>query len=125
MAQHYAVIKQETKFSRHGGQVTEITMVGLSDRRPYTTWIDPMNMNSKYWTHITRTPQHGFILTDLKIKRMVDRDDVINADSKPRIAWEHDDIDQMIDIVMDEWRRQDGVNRSPSFNDFFNDEAGE
>lgn len=122
MAKHYAVIKQDSKWSKHGGQVTEITLVGLHDRRCYTTWIDPLNMNSKYWTHITRTPEHGFILTGLKVKRMVDRDDVVNADSKPIIAWEHSNLDEMIDIVMDEWRRQDGINKPPSFNDFFQGE---
>jgi hypothetical protein len=118
MAKHYAVIKQEQKWSKHGGHVTEITMVGLDDRLPYTTWIDPMNMNNKYWQHILRTPEHGFILSGLKKKKMKDRDDVINADSKPVIAWEHTSQDEMIDIIMDEWRRQDSIKR-PSFEDFF------
>ena len=122
MAQHYAVIKQEDKWSRHGGKVTEITMAGLKDRQCYTTWVDPLNMNSRYWSHITRTPQHGFILTGLKKKKVQGRDDVLNADSKPIIAWEHDNIDEMIEIVMDEWRRQDGVSKPPSFADFFQGE---
>jgi hypothetical protein len=122
MAQHYAVIKQEKKWSRHGGHVTEITMVGLNDRLPYTTWIDPMNMNSKYWQHITRTPEHGFILTGLKKKKVKDRDDVINADSKPIISWEHHSQDEMIEVIMDEWRRQDGLGQPPSFHDFFRGE---
>ena len=122
MAQHYAVIKQEKRWSKHGGHVTEITMVGLHDRLPYTTWIDPMNMNSKYWQHILRTPQHGFILTGLKRKKMQDRDDVVNADSKPIIAWEHASQDEMIEVIMEEWRRQDGVGQPPKFSDFFQGE---
>lgn len=122
MARHYAIIKQEDKWSKHGGSVTEITMVGLDNRKPYTTWVDPMNMNNKYWQHILRSPQHGFILKGLKVKRMVDRDDVINADSKPIIAWEHEDIDDMLATIMDEWRRQDGLNKPPSFDDFFQGE---
>lgn len=122
MARHYAIIKQEDKWSKHGGKVTEITLVGLDDRKPYTTWIDPMNMNNRYWQHILRSPEHGFILKGLKVKRMVDRDDVINADSKPVIAWEHEDIDEMLDTIMDEWRRQDGVNKPPAFSDFFQGE---
>ncbi len=63
MARHYVIIKQQTKWSKHGGQVTEITLVGLDDRKLYTTWIDAMNMNAKYWSHITRSPDHGFIIT--------------------------------------------------------------
>jgi hypothetical protein len=118
MARHYAIIKQEQKRSRHGGEVTEVTMVGLDDRLPYTTWIDPLNMNNKYWSHILRSPEHGFILTGLKKKKMQDRDDVINADSKPIIAWEHASQDEMIAVIMDEWRRQDSAKR-PSFEDFF------
>jgi hypothetical protein len=47
---------------------------------------------------------------------------VLNADSKPVIAWEHDNIDEMIEIVMDEWRRQDGKGKPPSFADFFQGE---
>jgi hypothetical protein len=119
MARHYVVIKQENKWSRHGGNITEITMVGLDDRKEYTTWIDPTNMNSKYWSHVTRSPDHGFILTGLKTKRMVNRDDVINADSKPIIANEHCDINDMLDIVVEYWNKLDGRNRPPSFDDFF------
>jgi len=59
MARHYVIIKQQTKWSKHGGQVTEITLVGLDDRKLYTTWIDAMNMNAKYWSHITRSPLDG------------------------------------------------------------------
>jgi hypothetical protein len=76
-------------------------------------------MNSKYWTHITRSPNHGFIITGVKVKRMVDRDDVINADSKPIIAQEHPDVDEMLDIVMEHWNKLDGRNKPPSFDDFF------
>lgn len=119
MAQHYAVIQQVSKWSRHGGQVTEITMVGLKDRLPYTTWVDPMNVNAAHWAHITRTPQHGFILTDVRLKRMKGRVDVINADSVPRIAWEHHSCDEMIDTVMAQWRRQDGTALPPQFDDLF------
>ena len=122
MARHYVIIKQQTKWSKHGGQVTEVSMVGLDDRKLYTTWIDPTNVNAKYWSHITRSPQHGFIITGVKIKRMVDRDDVINADSKPVIAQEHTDIDKTLDIVMEHWNKLDGRNRPPSFDDFFQGE---
>ena len=119
MARHYVIIKQQTKWSKHGGQVTEITLVGLDDRKLYTTWIDAMNMNAKYWSHITRSPDHGFIITGVKVKRMVDRDDVINADSKPIIAQEHPDIDETLDIVTEHWNTLDGRNKPPSFDDFF------
>jgi hypothetical protein len=119
MARHYVIIKQECKWSKHGGQVTEISMVGLDDRKLYTTWIDPTNMNAKYWSHILRSPEHGFVITGVKTKRMVDRDDVINADSKPIIAQEHIDIDEMLNIIMEHWNHLDGRNRAPSFSDLF------
>jgi hypothetical protein len=50
---------------------------------------------------------------------MVDRDDVINADSKPIIAQEHIDIDEMLNIIMEHWNHLDGRNRPPSFSDLF------
>ena len=119
MARHYAIIKQQDKWSRHGGRITEITMVGLDDRLPYTTWIDPTNMNNKHWTHITSRPEHGFIVTGLKKKRVKDRDDVINADGRPVIAWEHTSQDDLLDTVMSHWQQQDAKNKPPSFGDFF------
>lgn len=118
--QHYAIVKQETKYSKYGGVITTITLVGLDDRCEYTTYIDPSNFNSKNWQHIVRHPEHGFILKGLKVKKNQTKN-IINADSDPVIAWEHENIDAVLDAIMDKWRQQDEARRPPSFGDFFNE----
>jgi hypothetical protein len=121
MAQHYAIVKQESTYSKYGGAITKITLVGLDDRREYTTYIDPSNFNSKHWDHITRHSQHGFILKGLKAKKNTDKN-IINADSDPIIAWEHTNIDEVISAVMEKWAEQDQATSKPSFDDFFDNE---
>jgi hypothetical protein len=120
MAQYYAVVKQETKYSKYGGVITNITLVGLDDRKEYTTYIDPSNFNSKNWQHILRHAEHGFILSGLKVKKN-QKKNIINADSDPIIAWEHDNIDDVVSAVMDKWQQQDTDRRPPSFDDFFDE----
>lgn len=120
MAQHYAIVKQETRYSKYGGVITTITLIGLDDRKEYTTYIDPDNFNSKNWHHIVRHPEHGFILKGLKVKKNTDKN-IINADSDPIIAWEHENIDDVVSAIMDKWQQQDEARRPPSFHDFFNE----
>lgn len=119
--QHYAIVKQETKYSKYGGVITTVTLVGLDDRKEYTTYIDPSNFNAKNWSHIVRHPEHGFILTGLRVKKNTDKA-IINADSDPVIAWEHTNIDDVLDAIMDKWSQQDLARRPPSFDDFFGEE---
>lgn len=117
--QNYAILSQKDVPSKHGGMVREIRLVGLDDRKEYITWIDSTNFNHKHWTHIISNPEHGFILKDLKIKKMDNRDDVINADSKPIIAWEHINIHEVTSAITDKWREQDSRRGRPSFDDLF------
>jgi uncharacterized protein YbbC (DUF1343 family) len=123
MAKHYAIIQQKEKFSKYGGSVTEITLVGLSDRKEYVTWVDPTNFNSKNWAYIVNRPTHGFILTNLKQKRHSSRTDIINADSDFTIAWEHKDASEVIRAIMSKWAEEDEKSRGPNFDDFFSKEA--
>ena len=120
MAQHYAIVKQETKYSKYGGVITTITLVGLDDRCEYTTYIDPSNFNSKNWQHILRHPEHGFILSGPRVKKN-QKKNIINADSDPVIAWEHTNVDDVLTAIMDKWHQQDEARRPPSFDDFFNE----
>lgn len=117
--QNYAILSQQDVPSKHGGMVREIRLVGLVDRQEYITWIDTTNFNHKHWTHIVANPDHGFILKDLKLKKMDNRTDVINADSKPLIAWEHINILDVTAAIADKWREQDIKKGRPNFDDLF------
>jgi hypothetical protein len=121
MKQYYAVVKQEQSYSKYGGSITAITLIGLHDRQEYKTYIDPSNFNADHWGHIIRHPEHGFILGNLKTKRKLEKL-IINADSDPIIAWEHDNIDALVEAVIEKWRQEDQTKHLPKFDDFFGEQ---
>lgn len=117
MAKLWAVLKQEKRPSKYGGMVVKITLVGVLDRKEYTTYVDPLNLNVKNWHHIINNPEHGFILTDLKVKR--GKEDLINADSNPVIDGQYPNINEMLDLLQQVWDKQDKQNNPNRFSDLF------
>jgi hypothetical protein len=118
MTKLYAVLEQKEIKSKHGGWVTEITFVDILDREELTTFVDPGNRNYKNWQHIINNPNHGFVLKNLKRKGQPE-DKLINADSKPVINEEFEDIAEMISLIQELWRRQDRRNNPNRFWEMF------
>lgn len=117
MAKLYAVLQQEKRPSKYGGMIVKITLVGVLDRKEYITYVDPLNLNIKNWQHIINNPEHGFILTDLKLKR--GKDDLINADSEPVIDGQYVNMNDMLDLLQQVWDKQDAANNPSRFSDLF------
>lgn len=118
--QNYIVIEQEPGISKITGQpYVKITLVGTHDELDYTTYIDTANHNQKNWFHITNNPQHGYILSNLKVKRHKDKR-LINADSKPIIQAEDTSKDRILKAFQEvlQERQQRKINR---FKDLFDD----
>jgi hypothetical protein len=105
--QNYIVLTQKSGLSQATGRpYVTITIVGTKDRREYVTYVDSSNHNQKNWFHIINNPQNGFILKNLRTKVIKDRL-LIDADSRPQIAAEHDSLEYLLQILMEVWAEQD------------------
>lgn len=105
MKQNYVKFKQTQITSSNGERIWSITLIGCSDRRMYITYVDPKNRNYSNWSHIIHRPTHGFVLSHVKIRDI--EKSIVDADSKPTIAWEADNTDQVFDEMYSVWREQD------------------
>jgi hypothetical protein len=116
--QNYIVLTQESGLSKITGQpYTKLTIVGTKDRREYVTYVDSANHNQKNWFHILNNPTSGFILKNLKTKVSRDRL-LIDADSRPQIAAEHDSLDYLLQTLQEVWAEQDNRAKT-NFRDLF------
>lgn len=105
--QKYVILTQEDTISKITGRAcVKIILVGVTDRKEYTTYIDSTNHNVKNWYHITNNPTHGFILKGLRTKTHKGKD-LIDADSKPIICAEDESQSKVLDILKEVWREQD------------------
>lgn len=116
--QTYVVLVQERGLSKITGQpYTKLILVGTHDRDEYTTYIDTANHNHSNWSHIINNPEHGFVLTNLRIKKHKDRL-LVDADSKPIIAAEHESQTYVLDELRTVWAEQDNRQKN-KFRDLF------
>ena len=105
--QNYIVLTQEPGLSQVTGRpYVKLTIVGTKDRREYVTYVDSANHNQKNWFHIINNPQNGFILKNLRTKVSKDKL-LIDADSKPQIAAEHDSLEYLLQTLQEVWAEQD------------------
>jgi len=119
MEQLYVVISQEWGTSRHlGTPYVKITMVGVTDRKEYITYVDRPNFNYSNWQHIIDNPERGYILRNLKTKTHRGKL-LINADSKPLIEAEELSPDPILDVVKEHWEREDRRGGPNRFGDLF------
>jgi hypothetical protein len=115
MKQPYAVLDQFDRMSKYGNMITQVTLVGIKDRKEYVTYVDPNNGNHSKWYHITIHTEHGFVLNNLRLKKVKDKDNIINADSDPLIECEMENKEEMLKIVQEHWAREDERNGRTSF----------
>lgn len=119
MKQPYVVLHQKQRLSKYGNYITEIGIVGVLDRNEYLTYVDPNNQNHNKWTHILRHPTHGFVLNNLKQKKLKDGRIVINADSDPLIEWETEDPNEIWSDLVSIWKEEDDRKNRTKFRDLF------
>jgi len=115
--QNYVVLSQEPGTSGITGKpYVKITLVGTRDRDEYITYIDSSNHNHANWQHVTSNPEHGFILSNLNVKKHKDRL-LIDADSKPVIT---EDIskERILEALQSVWAEQDAKSKD-KFKDLF------
>ena len=119
MKQPYVVLYQRQRLSKYGNYITEIGVVGVLDRNEYVTYIDQNNQNHNKWQHIIRHEQHGFVLNNLKQKKLQDGRIIINADSDPIIEWETDDPNEIWQDLKSIWQEEDSRRGKNKFRDLF------
>jgi len=107
MAQLYVVYDVKTKTSKYGNEIYEISIIGTEDRFMYKTYIDVMNRNYANWAGIIREPNQGYILKNLKRRGLKDNKNLIDADSRPQIAWVTEHKQEVLDELVDNWLERD------------------
>jgi hypothetical protein len=105
--------------SKYGNYITEIGLVGVLDRNEYVTYVDANNNNHQNWQHILRHNNHGFVLNNLKLKKLKDGRTVINADSDPIIEWETDDPNEIWQDLKSIWEEEDDRKGRNNWRDLF------
>ena len=105
---NWVVARAETKTSRHGGTVSEITMIS-SEGDIAHTYIDERNRNYKNWETVLDLirQKYGVTVSDLNYKRQHGlvqmrkdtKEPLIDADSRPRITHIDDDYDFVIQTL--------------------------
>jgi hypothetical protein len=103
--QYYAIIQQRQLKSKHGGDITEISMVGVKDRILYRTYVDSFNRNYSLWAPIIHNPLHGYLLTGIKIKSSTKA--LVNADSAVQVIFETTDNTELYSEIVAAWQKQD------------------
>lgn len=95
----FVVTIEKTSTQHHNGHIYTITLMNLAGETAIT-YVDPTFRNYKNWQHIIAGDRadRGFMLNNLNYKG----DGMIDADSKPVIAHEHQDKTDMLDIINDE-----------------------
>lgn len=119
MKQPYVIMHQRQRLSKYGNYITEIGVVGVLDRNEYVTYIDPNNNNHQNWQHILRHAEHGFVLNNLKLKKLKDGRTVVNADSDPIIEWETDDPNEIWQDLKSIWEEEDQRRGRNNWRDLF------
>jgi hypothetical protein len=120
--QPYIVVEQRAGYSKIAGTpMTTLILVGVKDRREYVTYVDTPNRNATNWQHITRHPEHGFVLRNLNTTNKTTKkgQTIINADSEPIIEWETDELDEVLIDAQKYWDEEDRKNDSDKFGDLF------
>jgi hypothetical protein len=120
--QPYIVIEQRAGYSKIAGTpMTTIIMVGVKDQREYVTYVDTPNRNAQHWGHITRNPEHGFVLRNLNTTNKTTKkgQTIINADSEPIIEWETETLDEVLIDAQKYWEEEARKNNSDKFGDLF------
>lgn len=118
MIQPYLVLSQRTIRSKsHGHPITEITLIGCSDRCQYKTYIDIQNKNYRNWQHIVNNPKKGFALGNLIIKNSSKY--LISADSELTIDIKSDRPEQLLSELYEIWIEQDQKKNTNKFRDLF------
>lgn len=107
--QYYTIIKQQQIKSKHGGKITELTLVGIKDRCLYRTYIDPYNRNYSFWSSIIHNPLHGYLLSGLKIKSQTRA--LIDADSPVEVVYECRDPEEIYNELLEVWQKQDSTSQ--------------
>lgn len=105
MAQFYTVLKQKQIVSKHGNRVMELTLVGVTDRLLYKTYLDPNNRNYNAWSTILHNPYYGYLLSGLTIKDELKG--LISADSKVRIIFQTEYQNEIYNELITAWQNQD------------------
>lgn len=97
--------KTEVINSQYGGEVHDVTMVGIKTKNKYYTYADPKNINFRHWQHILDLAERrGVVLTNLKFKD--EQKNLINADSDVKIEYAVCK-EELNAILQDYWRQQD------------------
>lgn len=120
--QPYIVVEQRAGYSKIAGTpMTTLILIGVKDRREYVTYVDTPNRNAANWGHITRNPEHGFVLRNLTATNKTTKkgQTIINADSEPIIEWETDSLDEVLIDAQKYWEEEDRKNLSDKFGDLF------
>lgn len=107
MAQLYVVYSVKTKTSKYGNLIYEIQLIGTEDRFMYKTYIDESNRNYANWAGIIREPTQGYILKNLKRRGLKDNKNLIDADSRPQLAWVTEHKQDILDELVDNWLERD------------------
>lgn len=104
----WVVARAQTKTSRYGGTVSEITLIS-SDGDIAHTYIDERNRNYKNWETVLDLikEQYGITITGINYKRQAGeiqmrkdtKEPLVDADSKPRITHINDDYDFVIETL--------------------------
>jgi len=89
--------------------MVKIEFIGTKDRMLYHTYVDHSLRNHQLWQEIVTQPTRGFIVKDLKIKDA--KKLLINADHAPTILADVDSVDQLVEILKEQWQAQD-MNKS-------------
>ena len=112
MAQLYVVYDVKVKTSKYGNEIYEISIIGTEDRFMYKTYIDPMNRNYANWAGIIAEPNQGYILKNIRRRGLKQDKYLIDADSKPLVAWVTEHRQIVLDELVDNWQERDQKNKT-------------
>lgn len=115
--QNYVIYDQKSGVSRYGGRLITVRAIGVTDRKDYTTYIDPTNYNSQNWIDVTSKPSGGFLVKGLKVKNEEKR--ILNADSKFTVLAETHIPDPILIELHEIWKEQDEAKTPNTFRELF------
>lgn len=101
----YVVLEVRPMMSRQGHKIYELDLVNTQTRMLYKTYADPHLRNFPNWSRIVINPNHGYILTNIKIRDEIKQ--LADADVKPRILSTTDSKEQLLEELYEYWRELD------------------
>ena len=109
MTSYYAIISQDIKPSKNGGEMITIIALDIESRDECISYLDPSMKNFLLWEHIITQPERGFVVTGLKRKARLGAGDryVLNADCEPIIVKEFDNVKSMERRLRSTWAKMD------------------